>query len=90
MKAGAGPALARPPAVPALHASVTAGRRSWIVTLLLCLLLGMFGAHRFYTGKIGTGVLMLLTLGGFGIWALLDLFLIALGWYADRDGAPLT
>ena len=57
---------------------------------LLCLLLGPFGAHRFYVGKLGTGVLALLTLGVVGIWTLVDLFLIATNRFRDRDGRVIT
>ena len=46
--------------------------KSRLVTTLLAFFLGTFGAHRFYLGKIGTAVAMLLTLGGLGIWALVD------------------
>ncbi len=60
--------------------------RTWIVAILLCLVLGPFGAHRFYLGKIGTGVLMLLTFGGFGIWLIVDLILLILGKFTDKDG----
>jgi TM2 domain-containing membrane protein YozV len=59
--------------------------RSRLAALLLCLLLGVFGAHRFYAGKIGTGVLMLLTLGGLGIWTLIDLILILIGSLRDKE-----
>lgn len=58
----------------------------WLVTFLLCLLLGVFGAHRFYLGRVGTGILMLITFGGFGIWYLVDLILVILGQLRDRDG----
>jgi TM2 domain-containing membrane protein YozV len=44
--------------------------RGFLLTLLLCFFFGALGVHRFYVGKIGTGFLMLFTLGGFGIWAL--------------------
>ena len=63
--------------------------KGFVPTLLLCLLLGALGAHRFYVGKIGTGVLMLVTLGGLGIWALVDLIMIAVGSFKDSDGLPI-
>lgn len=56
------------------------------LALLLAFLLGAFGAHRFYVGKVGTGILQLLTLGGFGIWSLIDLLIIAFGEFRDGDG----
>ncbi|MCK5498694.1 MAG: TM2 domain-containing protein, partial [Gammaproteobacteria bacterium] len=46
---------------------------------LLCFFLGMFGAHRFYVGKIGTGIAQILTLGGRGFWALYDFIMIIIG-----------
>jgi len=60
--------------------------KSRLVALLFCALLGIFGVHRFYLGKIGTGVLMLLTFGGLGIWTLIDLILIAVGSFRDKQG----
>ena len=60
--------------------------RSRLVTLLLCLFLGWTGAHRFYVGKIGTGVLMLLTLGGLGLWILADFILVVCGAFRDKAG----
>jgi TM2 domain-containing membrane protein YozV len=60
--------------------------RSRLVALLFCVLLGVFGVHRFYVGKIGTGILMLLTFGGLGIWTLIDLILIAVGSFRDKEG----
>lgn len=56
------------------------------VTLALAALLGPFGAHRFYAGKTGTGVLMLCTVGGLGLWYLYDLILVAGGSFRDADG----
>jgi TM2 domain-containing membrane protein YozV len=57
---------------------------------LLCLLVGVFGAHRFYVGKIFTGILMLFTLGGLGIWMLIDLIMIITGQFRDKDRRRLT
>ncbi len=58
----------------------------WIITLALCLFLGVFGVHRFYNGHVGIGVVQLLTFGGCGIWALIDLILIATEKFKDYDG----
>jgi TM2 domain-containing membrane protein YozV len=64
--------------------------KSNTVALLLCLFLGGLGVHRFYVGKIGTGVLQLLTLGGLGIWALIDLIMIVLQKFEDKEGNALA
>ena len=61
-------------------------QKSWLVTLLLCLFTGTLGVHRFYVGKIGTGILQLLTFGGFGIWTLVDFILIACKKFTDAKG----
>ncbi|MEP6989542.1 MAG: TM2 domain-containing protein [bacterium] len=53
---------------------------------LLCFLFGIFGAHRFYVGRTSTAVVQLLTLGGLGIWAMIDLILIIAGAFKDGDG----
>ena len=58
----------------------------WLTTFLLCLILGVFGVHRFYLGRVGTGILMLVTLGGLGIWYLIDLILVITGGMRDNDG----
>lgn len=60
--------------------------KSWLVTLLLCLFVGTLGVHRFYVGKIGTGILQLITFGGFGIWTLVDFILIACKKFTDENG----
>lgn len=63
-----------------------ASPRSRLTTLLLAIFLGVFGAHRFYVGKTGTGVLMAVTLGGLGLWWLYDIILIASQAFRDADG----
>lgn len=60
--------------------------KDWLTTFLLCWVLGMFGAHRFYNKKIGTGILQLLTIGGLGLWMLIDLVDIARHQFLDKDG----
>jgi TM2 domain-containing membrane protein YozV len=63
--------------------------KSNTVALLLCFFIGFLGVHRFYVGKIGTGVLMLLTLGGLGIWNLIDFIIIAMQKFTDSEGNVL-
>jgi TM2 domain-containing membrane protein YozV len=60
--------------------------KSRLVALLLCWFLGIFGAHRFYVGKVGTGILELVTIGGVGIWALVDFIMIIVGSFKDKEG----
>ena len=69
--------------------NTTAGK-SWLVTLLLAIFLGGLGAHRYYTGKIGTGIAMTLTFGGLGVWALIDIIMIITGSFKDAAGNDLV
>ena len=57
---------------------------------LLCFFLGWFGIHRFYVGKTGTGIAQLLTMGGLGIWAFIDLIMILCGAFTDAAGNKIT
>jgi len=63
--------------------------RNFLTALLLSIFLGNLGIDRFYMGYIGLGILKLLTLGGCGIWWLIDLILIATKNLKDADGQPL-
>ena len=61
-----------------------------LVAFLLCFFVGVFGVHRFYAGKVGTGILQLLTLGGLGVWVLVDLIVLVTGNFRDGDGEKIT
>lgn len=63
--------------------------KSFLVTWLLSLLVGVFGVDRFYLGKIGTGLLKLVTFGGLGVWWFVDLIIILAGAARDRAGRTL-
>jgi hypothetical protein len=67
----------------------TAGR-TFIATWLFAMLLGFWGADRFYLGKLGTAIVKLVTLGGLGVWVLVDLILVLVGAQRDREGRPLV
>jgi hypothetical protein len=64
--------------------------KQFLITLLLAVFAGGFGVHRFYTGHTMYGVIQLLTLGGCGIWQLIDIVMILTGKYTDAQGRPLV
>jgi TM2 domain-containing membrane protein YozV/RNA polymerase subunit RPABC4/transcription elongation factor Spt4 len=64
--------------------------KDWLTTLLLCIFLGYLGIHRFYTGHTVIGILQLVTLGGCGIWTLIDLIMIVTNSFKDVQGNQLV
>jgi len=77
--------------VPAVaSAEKTRGKRNFAPAIFLAVFLGWLGGHRFYTVKIGTAVIMLLTGGGLGVWCLYDLILIVTDNFTDKDGHGLN
>jgi len=74
---------------PGTTPSAEVSPKGFVPALVLCILLGGLGVHRFYLGKPISGIFMILTLGGFGIWALIDLIRIAVGSFNDGDGLPV-
>lgn len=63
--------------------------RHFLAVFFLSFMWGSFGVDRFYLGKIGTGILKLITFGGFGLWALIDLVIIMAGGMHDKQGRPM-
>ena len=72
-----------------LNSSTTTSSTDWLTLFLLTFFVGVLGVHRFYVGKIGTGFLMLLTLGGLGVWFLVDLILVVTGQFTNKDGEKI-
>jgi len=60
--------------------------RNYNTLVWLSILLGEFGVDRFYVGKVGTGLLKLITVGGCGIWWLIDVIMVCSGKFTDKDG----
>jgi len=104
-EAPAAPAVPVAPAVPApgdaTQAAMAGGSeqavagggasdKKILVAFLLCFFLGWLGLHRFYVGKIGTGIVWLITWGIFGIGTIVDLIMLAVGAFKDKEGKKLT
>jgi restriction system protein len=70
------------------YVTQTSDKKKW-TAFMLCLFLGVFGAHRFYVGKIGTGIIYLFTMGVGLFGVIIDLVSILLGSFRDNVGAPL-
>jgi TM2 domain-containing membrane protein YozV len=87
------PIASAPPAPQPQHSptgDATSSDKSFLATWIFALLLGFFGVDRFYLGKVGTGILKLITFGGFGIWVLIDLVLVLTGAQRDKQGRKLA
>ncbi|NLY38370.1 MAG: TM2 domain-containing protein [Firmicutes bacterium] len=69
--------------------AVEVSEKKLLPAVLLCFFLGTLGIHRFYVGKIGTGILWLITLGFVGIGTLVDFILLLIGKFKDKDGKYL-
>ncbi|GAA4283516.1 hypothetical protein GCM10022261_10470 [Brevibacterium daeguense] len=82
------------PTVPAPHYRPAVPQENqgkpFFTTWLLSLLLGNLGVDRFYVGKVGTGVLKLITFGGLGIWYTIDLIMILTGLFRDKEERTLV
>lgn len=79
-----------PGQAPGAGPMVAGDGKPWMTTLLLCLFAGGLGVHRFYTGHTVIGIVQLLTGGGCGVWALIDLIMILTGKFTDAQGRPLV
>ena len=66
------------------------GPKKRLLEAILSFFFGVFGAHRFYVGKIITGIIQLVTIGGLGIWCFIDFLIIIFGEFKDKEGMKIT
>lgn len=64
-------------------------QRHYLAVFFLSFMWGTFGVDRMYLGKWGTGILKLVTAGGFGLWVIVDIILIISGAMRDKQGRPM-
>lgn len=82
--------LLRSPAKKEKPIPADANDKDWLSTLPLCFFLGGLGVHSFYAGKTGIGLIQIFTLGGCGVWALIDFIMIICGNYKDAEGKAIV
>ena len=83
------PGYPQPYQQPGVNPAYAGQQKDWLTTLLLCIFTGSLGGHSFYTGKTTNGILQLVTLGGCGIWTIIDLISIVTDKFTDSNGLPL-
>src|SRR5262249_52762625 len=85
-----GQAIQVAPGIAVQTAQYSATDKRILPAFLLCFFVGYLGVHRFYVGKIGSGIAMLVTFGGLGVWWLIDLIIIVCGAFTDAQGNKIT
>jgi len=83
-------AAAKPSSEPESSPDDNVSKKSRTVAALLCWFFGIIGVHRFYVGKVGTGIVQILTFGGFTIWLWIDFIMILCGKFKDKQGQQLS
>ena len=68
-----------------IRGALETSNKNFFLLIILCFLFGVFGVHRFYCGKIKSGIFMILTIGGLGIWALADFIIACFGEFTDSE-----
>lgn len=64
--------------------------KRWQLSVIFAIFFGSLGVHRFYNGHILTGILMIVTVGGCGIWTIIDIITLVTGGFKDKDGNPVS